>query len=261
MPGNEYEVSRFLFENLNKITLSHIGLITQIGAPGSYPNSYSIIGCHEDLDLIKTQDANKKADIYINDYGVSLKQSGASFPFNRLQRSEMLDVFRFLNIDHPEQRLAKIDSKIDDFHLGKLQGRSRPWSEFFTEQDFKLLVKYLMMEGSPNNGLSTHPANFILEAPAKNIAQNNLEIFTFDEYFEKYSNKFKFAIRRQWIGQSSDSEHRRAFGISQKEGNKRWVFNDVQGSPRISRKSNTKWRDDVPEIERKTVYMIFIEKI
>jgi len=55
------------------------------------------------------------------------------------------------------------------------------------------------------------------------------------------------SIRRVWIGQASDSEHRRAVGLVSKPGNAPWVFNNVSGRPRG-------WREEIPEHERKTVY-------
>jgi hypothetical protein len=41
-----------------------------------------------------------------------------------------------------------------------------------------------MMQGSPNYGLSKHPADYLLEAPAANINQSNLNLYTFEEYFQ-----------------------------------------------------------------------------
>ena len=68
------------------------------------------------------------------------------------------------------------------------------------------------------------------------------------------TKKFNIAFRRQWIGQSSKSEHRRAVSISKDLGNKPWVFNNVVGSPRG-------WRKNYPENEKKTVYFLMIEKL
>ena len=83
---------------------------------------------------------------------------------------------------------------------------------------------------------------------------------TFNEYFEGFKNNIFFAIRRQWVGQSSNNEHGRALGLTRKAGNAKWVYDDVKGLPRISKTTNTRWREDVREENRKTVYMIFVEK-
>lgn len=259
MAGNEIDIAKYLIENIGKITLNHIGLVTEVGAPNS-KGGYTKVNSIEELALISTEDAGKKADIYINGHGVSLKQSGASFPFNRLQRSELLAVFSALNFADPDAKLARIDSEIDQFHGGLIKNRNRPWQNLFEEDDFKLLVQFLMTQGSPNLGVSSHPAEFIVEAPKNGIAQQNINVFTFEEYFEYFKENLFFALRRQWIGQSSKSEHGRAVGLAKKEGNKRWIYDTISGEPRVSKTTGTKWRDDVPENERRTVYIIFVEK-
>ena len=83
---------------------------------------------------------------------------------------------------------------------------------------------------------------------------SNIRVYTFEEYFEKYKEDLKVGIRRQWVGQSSDSEHGRALGLSQKLENAAWVFNDIVGTPR------TGWRTNFPYDRRKTVYFLMIEK-
>jgi hypothetical protein len=259
MAGNEIYIAKYLIENLHKLKLNHIGLVKEIGAPtfmGGYKNVQSV----EELKLISTEGAEKKADIYINGKGVSLKQSGANFLFNRLQRAELLDVFKSLNFPNPEAKLELIDSEVDLFHNGIIQKRNRPWQKMFNEDDFKLLLKFLMTEGSPNLGVSAHPAEFIAEAPNAGISEENINVYTFDEYFNLFKNNIFIALRRQWIGQSSKSEHNRALGLSKKEGNQRWVYKSISGEPRISKTSGTKWRADIPENERRTVYIIFVEK-
>ncbi len=259
MPGNEIEIARFLLGNLGVVRLNHLGLVKDVGAPNS-DGSFTNLTSLKDLDGISTQDSGKKADIYVNGHGVSLKQAGANFPFNRLQRAEILKVFEEIGFDDPEAKLQRIDKEVDDFHNGLLESRSRPWQNLFDEADFKLLTKFLMTEGSPNLGYSLHKAKYILEAPSIGITQENIRVFTFDEYFDVFKQDFFFAIRRQWIGQSSDSEHSRATGLSKKVGNHPWVYDNVSGEPRVSKSTGKRWRDDVEPKDRKTVFMIFVEK-
>lgn len=259
MAGNEIYIVKFLINNIGTIALNHLGLISTVGAPtskGGYTNVTSLL----ELGLISTEDAAKKADIYLNGHGVSLKQTGASFPFNRLQRAEIYNVFKTLGFKNVDEKLARIDQEIDHFHKGLIQSRNRPWQNLFVEEDFKKLVKFLMTEGSPNLGYSSHPAEFILEAPKSGINQGNILVFTFDEYFDRFKHNLFFSIRRQWIGQSSKSEHNRAIGLAKKDGNKKWVYDTISGEPRISKTTGTKWRTDIPVHERKTVYIIFVEK-
>ena len=206
-----------------------------------------------------TEDPSKKADIYINNHGVSLKQTGASFPYNRLQRSELLATFQYLDLSNPELTLDKIDSEVRDFHDGKIQDRSRPWQEFFSETDFLKLLRFLMLYGSPNLGISNYPAEFICEAPASRINESNIFVYTFEEYYYKYFSELKIAIRRQWIGQISNSEHTRALSIANKAGNEPWVFKDISALPRP--RDGKLWRDDIPESDRREVYFLSIEKV
>ena len=147
-----------------------------------------------------------------------------------------------------------LDNLIKIFHSGMIT-RTRNWSEAFNESDFKLLLKFLMMVGSPNLRESDFPASYILTAPSSNITTDNIYCDTFDEYFKRYKDKIFISLRRQWVGQSSNSEHRRALSLVRNVGNAPWVFNDVVGSP------TTGWRNEseVPKNDRKTVYMIFIE--
>src|SRR5690348_7756398 len=115
MAGNELEIARFLFSNIGSIRLRHLDLVTEVGAPKS-GGGYTKVSSIEQLLLVSTQDNSKKADLYINGHGVSVKQTGASFPFNRLQRSEILQVFKTLGFSEPEKSLEKIDLAITRFH-------------------------------------------------------------------------------------------------------------------------------------------------
>lgn len=259
MAGNEISIAKYFLKNIGKIKLKHLGLIKKIGAPDS-GDGYTVVTTIKQLALISTESSGKKADIYINGVGVSLKQSGGSFPFNRLQRAELLEVFKIVGFKNAEKKLSRIDKEVDDFHNGKIANRSRPWQSLFGEPDFKRLVRFLMTEGSPNLGYSSHPAELILEAPKVGINEKNIEVFTFDEYFEQFKQGLFFSIRRVWIGQSSKSEHGRAIGLAKKEGNKNWLYDNVSGSPRASKTTGKIWRDDHEEKDRKTIYIIFVEK-
>ena len=259
MAGNEIEITKFLIQQTGKLNLKHVGLVKEITSPIK-DGQYALINDIESLKFVSTEQAGKKADIYINGKGISLKQSGGSFPFNRLQRAELLNVFKYIKSRDPEEELKLIDKEVDDFHNGKFESRSRPWQNFFDEDDFRKLVKFLMMDGSPNLGISNFPADFILEAPEKAISESNISIYTFDEYFDWFKKNIYFAIRRQWIGQLSHSEHNRALSIAKKPGNKKWVYPTISGLPRKNKKTNERWRSDIEENDRRTVYMIFIEK-
>jgi len=254
MPGNELEIGRFLLANIGKVMLPYIGQLTSVGAPNSSRPGFTPITTLAETNFLSSEDSRKKADIYINGRGVSLKQTGSSFSYNRLQRANLQDVYLILGFSNIEERLLTIDKEVERFHKGLLSHRNRPWEDFFEENNFKSLLDFLMMQGGPNVGLSHHPAEFILEAPPFNISVNSISLYTFDEYFDKYKRDFKIAIRRQWVGQASSSEHRRALGLVQKPGNAPWVYEDIVGKPR------TGWRSNFPKEARRTVYFLMIEK-
>lgn len=255
MAGNEKEITKFLVLNKGKLSLKKIGIVNSVSAPNLSKEGYLEINNVRDVErCLSTEDSRKKADIYVNNHGVSIKQTGPSFLYNRLQRANILEVFTLLGFNKPESMLQRLDKEVLDFHKGNLKRRNRPWQDFFNEEDFKVLVKFLMVQGSPNVGFSSHLVEFVLEAPASNPSEANINVFTFDDYFEEYKNKIKIAIRRQWVGQDSKSEHGRAVGLAGKKENAPWVFNEAVGAPRSG------WARGFPASERKTVYFLMLEK-
>lgn len=255
MAGNEKEVTEFLVLNKGKVSLEGLGIVNSIGAPSLSKEGCLEIGNVKDVKkYLSTEDSRKKADIYVNNHGVSIKQAGSSFLYNRLQRANILEVFTLLGFSNPGSMLQRLDKEVSAFHNGNLERRNRPWQDFFNEEDFKALVKFLMVQGSPNVGFSSHPAEFILEAPAVGLSEANIKVFTFDQYFAEYKNKIKIAIRRQWVGQDSESEHGRAVGLVEKKENAPWVFNEAVGTPRSG------WMEGFPVSKRQTVYFLMIEK-
>lgn len=253
MAGNEINLINYLFKNMDQIALSHLGLVREIGAPTAL--GYSRVNNLGELLTIKSEDARKKADVYINGYGVSIKQTGGSFSFNRLQRANLQEVFTNLGFGNPQRTLQRTDEEVWNYHKGLVPLRNRPWNIFFSEVEFKSILEFLMLKGSPNYGISNHPADLILEAPATSFRSSNINVYTFDEYFNTHKNKFMIAIRRQWVGQASKSENGRACSLAKKAENLPWVFNNVVGEPR------TGWSKEFDTSQRKTVYFLMIEKI
>jgi len=250
MAGNEAIVVDYLIRLKNSISINHLGVINRIQNPGSNGQLIDITS----TNLLRTENSGKKADIFLNGKGVSIKQSGSTFLYNRLQRAEMLKIFKDLGFTNPNHTLSKIDDLVKKFQNGQFKSRDRHWSEGFDESDFTALLKYLMMEGSPNLGISNYPADYILTAPSRDITPNSISCDTFSEYFTKNKNNIYLSIRRQWVGQLSKSEHSRATGLANKQGNAPWVFNTITGSPR------TGWRSTADFLikDRRTVYMLFL---
>jgi len=252
MPGNELEVCQFLFLHLNILELPHIGVVTQILAPlgtGEVANITSL-----DTLKISTSDSKKKADIYINGKGVSIKQKGASVLYNRIQRKNLENLYQQIGFDNITNKLHQIDFEVLRFHRGEIK-RDRRWQDFFSIHEFKELLSYLMLHGSPNYGISQHPAEFILEAPASLISGTDIHLYSFDEYFDRYNERIYLSIRRSWIGQLSKSEHSRALSISKSLENQPWVFQEIITEPPKG------WQKDIPEIQRRTVYYLMITKV
>ena len=254
MAGNELEVCRFLLANIGQIDLNHLGIINKIAAPIKQSTNFKILNSEGDLSIVYTQDSRKKADIHLNGNGISIKQTGGSFAFNRIQRANIIALYHQLEFTDIENKLALLDRDVKKFNQGLLTSRNVPWQNYLLEQDFKKLLDFLMLRGSPNLGLSNYPAQYVLEAPASGINKNNIFLHSFNEYFELYKNNLTIAIRRQWVGQSSNSEHKRALSLANKNDNLPWVFDRVVGKPR------TGWRSNFPKSERKTVYFLMIEK-
>ncbi len=260
MAGNELEVCKFIFNNLNSLELKHLNNIYEIATPIKGSSDLKVIKTVNDLSTISTQDSSKKADIYLNGSGVSIKQIGGSNCYNRLQRADLNQVFKQSNLTNIENKISLIDKDVNNYHQNLIKTRNVPWKNYFSEREFKKFLEFLMMKASPNLGFSANPAQYILEAPKKNISKSNIYLYTFYEYFNLYEEKISIAIRRQWVGQSSNSEHKRALSLSKKPDNCSWVFDEVVGEPKIHKKTGKRWRDDVPANERKTVYFLMIEK-
>lgn len=253
MAGNERDVVQYLVNRKNNVDykLRHLGQVISLQSPSS---SGLIEIDKYNIDDVVTESSSKKADIYINSRGISIKQSGSSVLYNRLQRKNVLGFLEKLKIETPEVYLKKLDEAVNIFHHNDLSKRDRDWQDFFKESDFKSILQYLMMQGSPNLKDSIYPASFLLESPKRITSFKDIHVYTFDEYFERYKHKITFGLRRSWIGQKSKSEHNRAVTLARQRNNSLWVYSNVAGVPRKG------WNDEIPETERKTVYYISLMK-
>jgi hypothetical protein len=248
MAGNENSVVKYLLSKRGKLSLNHLGVISSVANPGRSGNPIEI----KNFDEVISCDSHKKADIYLNHKGVSIKQRGSSFAYNRIQRASILAIMSRLGVCDAHVVLRKLDDLVIRFHEGDLNSRDRPWCEAFDEEDFRLMLRYLMMEGSVEHGVSDNKAEYILSAPAVISADRDIECLTFDEYFERYKKNFYISLRRVWRGQDSNSEHRRAVGLCSKPGNSPWCFKSISGEPRSG------WMSNYPSSNRMTAYILFI---
>jgi hypothetical protein len=260
MPGNELLVAETIFTLRDQLVLPHFGVVREMGYPLDEKGKYALFQTKEDIPELNPHGSAKKADFYINGVGTSVKQSGSANLFNRLQRANLIKLFSDLGFGDPSQIVSKLDEDVDKFHKGSpdIKTRNRPWVDYFSESEFSPLLEFLMMRGSPNLGVSNHPADLILVAPKQNISAKNIEVYDFNEYFQKHKGRISVAIRRQWVGQASDSEHKRALGLSTKFENKPWVYDTISGTPNLHPKSGIRWRPDVTPSDRRTVYLLFL---
>jgi len=259
MPGNEKQTIEFILNNKEDLNLKHIGEIKTIKIP--YKDK-KIEATSENLKDFYSDDSSKKADIYLNDKGISLKQEGGNFAFNRLQRKHLPNFFKkILKFQDAKKIIDKIDNKIKTFHhQNNDEEDNRNFSplDVMTKKQFNTVLKYLMLKGSPEKK-SKFPAEYILTSKKKISSTDDLRIFNFEEYLNEKSLTHNFARRRSWIGQLSDTEHNRAKSLFHEEGNKEWCFNDVSGLPKVNKETKKRWRDETPETDRKTVYYLMIE--
>ena len=253
MPGNEQNILNFFFKIKDTdIEIKHLGKIVSLKIP--FKNQLIEIN-QDNLDKFFSDDSSKKADLYINDIGCSLKQKGGNFSYNRLQRKNMNNFFgKFFNNQKIINNIVfKIDKKIKLFHLNKIK-RNFKFIDVMNENEFKILLKYLMTEGSPNVGKTSFSAKYILEAKKDVKSYKDITIYTFDEYFADKKDNISFAIRRHWFGQKSKSENKRAIGLFKNKENKPWCFNNFVGKP------STGWDAKVDAKDRKTTYTLSIEQ-
>lgn len=248
MPGNEISIVKFLIEYKNHIFLKYLGKISKIHTPTK--DGLIELQTVNDVDNYQKADSSqKKADIYINNIGISLKQRGGSKAFNKFQRKWAFNFFNYLDFDDIEIKISNLDKAVNDFHNGLLQSRNYPWKKIFTEDEFKKLLRHLMMKGNQHAD-SEHPAEYIITAD-KIPDLDSLKLYSFDDYFIKNKNSSSIAIRRVWTNMASKSESGRAKSISRDPGNKNWVFDNIVGNPSSGFNKS--------EAIKKTVYYLDIE--
>lgn len=249
MPGNEKDVLKFLLENKNKINLNHFNSIKSIKIP--HRNKLFELNSIN-FDDFFSDDARKKADVFINDKGCSIKEV-ASVLYNRIQRKDIDNFFgNFFTKKRVKEMKLELDKKVKKIH-SQSHIQSFNFLEIMAENEFKQILYYLMFKGSPNYGETNAPAQFILEAKKILRSPNDLKVYTFEEYFKKNKNEIFLRFRNSKFGQKSETEHNRARSHLSFEENLPWCFNSIKGSPQG-------WRTNIDEKDRKQVYYLMIEK-
>ena len=251
MPGSENILIKYLYTRKNIMSLKHIGKVQSIKVPDK--NGENIELNELNIDTFSSNDSSKKADIFINDIGISIKEHN-SFLYNRIQRKNILNFFEKL-LGQPKSIniIKNLDNMINRYHNSSGEMiRNVNFTEIMDVDNFYIILRYLMLEGSPMKP-SKSKAELILINNKKISTDDDISIFTFDEFFQIFKSRISFAIRRVWHGQKSSSEGKRAQSIISNADNSPWVFNDVKGEPR------TGWNSEILPKNRKTCYLVFIE--
>jgi len=253
MPGNESELIKFIFNKKNNLSFNHIGKINSIKIPRG--KELIEVTSEEEIEGFSSSDSSKKADVYLNDIGVSVKQEGGKL-FNKLYRKDLMFLNYFTNDDSITMSIIKnLEKKLKYIHNKNLK-RDVYWKDIIEEKYFRKLLEYLMMKGKPYK-LNNYPAKYIL-INKDFIAESGISVFNFNEYFKKYTNKIYFSYRRCWVGTTS-SEHKRAMNICFDHKNSdNWCFKTITGEPRNRNDEKPKWRKDIPINERRTAYYLDI---
>ena len=147
MPGNENEVIKFLFNNRENLNLIHIGKIDKIEIPKK--NKLIQINRVEEIEKNSSSDSSKKADVYLNSQGISIKENGSKL-YNKLYRKDLNFINKLRNDKKTTKTIIqKIDNKLKQIHTKSLK-RDVMWSDLIEEKYFKPILKYLMMDGKPS---------------------------------------------------------------------------------------------------------------
>ena len=254
MPGNENHVIKFLFDNKNYLKINHINKVKSIKIPKK--GKLIEIKNLKDIEKNSSSDSSKKADIYLNDIGISIKEVNGN-PYNKLYRKDLNFINTFVKDDKiTNDIIDKIENRLKLIHRNDLK-RDVVWKDLIDKKYFKPLLEYLMLFGKPFKK-NEFPAKYILVCKKKVFSNEDLKLLTFNEYFDLYENRLSFAFRRVWYGMTSD-EHRRAKNICfEHKNSSNWCFKTIIGKPRKRKDGKSIWRSDISSSERRTAYYINI---
>ena len=256
MPGNENEVIKFLFNNRENLDLSHIGKIDKIEIPKK--DKLIEINYVEEIEKNSSSDSSKKADVFLNSHGISIKENGSKL-YNKFYRRDLNFINKFIN-DKKTTKIVikKIENKLKQIHTKSLK-RDVMWSDLIEKKYFKPMLKYLMMDGKPFKK-NKFPADYILESSKNITTASDLSLYSFEEYFKKNYNYITFAFRRVWYGMTS-SEHKRAKNICfHHEDSSNWCFKSIVSAPRKRKDGKSIWRDEIKKKDRRTAYYLDISQ-
>lgn len=249
MPGNEDHVISYLVQssaNDCNYELPYLGILNSVSMPDG--DEQIEITTQDALLRYSSNDRYKKADVYINNVGISIKETVSPL-YNKIQRKHITAFLDHLleDANRTKEILNSLDSEISKVNKGGR--RDVCWKSVFFENEFKLILEFLMMKGYADLKISHHPADYILVAPKRIDNFKDIKIYSFDEYFENYKDTIVIAARRIWTGNASNSENKRAFTMIKDPLNSSWVFDNISGKPK-------RWDPSFPVEDRREIFYL-----
>ena len=253
MPGNEEQLLKFFAETIEQnlsIDLPVIGKLNSVSVPTK--DGLHRINSVSELESFSSNDRYKKADIYLNNIGVSVKEHSAPL-YNKIQRKHLANLLDQLLGSSP--RNLEIINKLDDAVRKVNEGSNRDikWNTIFSQDEFYQILNFLMMRGYADLKESLHPAELILVAPKitemSNV--NEVTLLSFSEFFDNYKENIVIAARRIWLGSKSNIENKRAKSMLKSIDNQSWVYEKISGAPRS-------WDPQFPIHDRKEIFYLNI---
>ena len=226
--GNEFEFFTF-FVSLIGQKFPYIGKIKKVSLPGT---DIVITDPNQEIPFDRNTFPNAptiyKADIVVNNKGVSLKQRGGSNVLNWITSSQSKRIF-------PGSHKI-ISDYARDVALLKAPVQVTPASLSIKESDWERIINWAAFDGTIDSKSeniykpSPVPADVVVMGPKSGISLNNISVYNKDDYFENNKDNLIFLFRRILVGQQS-SKHPGKEASNSKTGrrdtNREWQYEDL----------------------------------
>lgn len=226
--GNEFEFFTFFVSLIGK-KFPYIGKIKKVSLPGT---DIVITDPNQEIPFDRSTFPNAptiyKADIVVNNKGVSLKQRGGSNVLNWITSNQSKRIF-------PNSHKI-ISDYARDVALLKAPVQVTPDSLGIKESDWERIINWSAFDGTIDGKSeniykpSPVPADIVVMGPKSGISLNNISVYNKEDYFENNKDNLIFLFRRILVGQQS-SKHPGKEASNSKTGrrstNKEWQYEDL----------------------------------